>query len=199
MTIVLLVEGDTEITLKGHLKAFLDRRAEAEGKPQVRLATRDIMTRAADKVKRRVALELRDPAVSAVVALVDVYPKFRSAAEAKAFLTRAADDPRSYAHAALYDVEAWLLPYWEDICRRVGARQPVPGENPELVDELNPPAHRLRALYQLARPAPRRYAKATEMNAILRGKDLAVSAARCPELKAFLNTLLALGGLEPLP
>jgi len=198
LTIVLLVEGDTEIALKRHLKAFLDRRAEAEGKPQVRLTTRDIMARAPDKVKRRVALELRDPAVSAVVALIDVYPRFRSAREAREYLAQGVDDARFHAHAAQYDVEAWLLPYWDDICRRLGIRQAAPGANPEEVDELKPPAHRLRALYQLAKPA-RRYAKATEMSAILKGKDLAVSAARCSELKAFLNTLLTLGGLEPLP
>lgn len=199
MTIVLLVEGDTEIALKEHLKAFLDGRAEAEGKPRVRLEPKDIVTQGRDKLRRRVALELGKPSVSAVVGLVDVYPKFHSAAEAKTYLAEAADDPRFFAHAAQFDVEAWLLPYWNDICGRVGVRRSSPAGDPETVDHINPPAHRLQALYRLSKPAPRKYAKATEMHAILRGKDLAASATRCPEFKAFLNTLLTLGGLEPLP
>jgi hypothetical protein len=32
----------------------------------------------------------------------------------------------------------------------------------------------------------------------LRGNDLAVSADKCPELKAFLNTILTLSGAELL-
>jgi hypothetical protein len=37
------------------------------------------------------------------------------------------------------------------------------------------------------------------MAAILRDKDLTVAAEQCSELKALLNTLLDLAGLEPLP
>ena len=57
---------------------------------------------------------------------------------------------------------------------------------------------KLQELYRRAKP-PRKYVKATEMYAILQGKDLTVSANRCPEFKAFLNTLLTLSHLEPLP
>ena len=198
-TIVLMVEGDTEAALKRHVKDFLDRRAQVAGQPRVRLETRDIINVASPRLKRRVALELRKPPVIAVVGLIDVFPRFQNAAEAKAYLAESVDHPQFYAHAAQFDVEAWLLPYWTDICRRVGVQQASPGSNPENVDRMKPPAYRLRELYRRAKPKPRKYVKTTEMYDILRDKDLAVSANQCPEFKAFLNTLLTLSDLEPLP
>ncbi len=198
MKIVLLVEGDTERALKGHIKAFLDQRAQAAGRPRVRLETRGKVNVKPHKLKQRVGLELRAPDVKAVVGLIDVFPRFKSATQAKAYLAESADHPKFYAHAAQFDVEAWLLPYWADICRRVRVTQKTPGSNPETVDQMNPPAYRLRKLYQRAKPRPRKYVKTTEMFAILKGKDLTLSANQCPEFKAFLNTLLKLSDLEPL-
>ena len=195
---MLLVEGQTETALKRVLKCFLDRRAAAEGRPNVALRTKDIMTLNEGKLRGRIRLELRDPRVTAVVGLVDVYPNFASADAAKEYLRRAAgDERRFYAHAAQYEVEAWLLPYWEAICKRVGVHHTSPGLHPEQVDLHRPPSQHLAELYRLARP-PRKYVKTIEMSAILRDKDLTVAANQCPEFKALLNTLLALGDLSPL-
>ena len=200
MTIVLLVEGDTESALKEHLKSFLDQRAVLEGKPRVRLTTRTQVDLSEGRFRRRVRLELETPGVTAVVALIDVYPKFADAAAAKTALHEKAGHPANfYAHAAQFEVEAWLLPYWDDICRRVGVQRAMPGADPEQVDQDTPPSRHLGELYRLAKPRQRRYVKAAEMRAILRGKDLTMSASRCPELKSFLNTLLMLGDLTPLP
>jgi hypothetical protein len=90
------------------------------------------------------------------------------------------------------------LPFWDSICRRVGVNQGTPGASPELVDLEQPPSKRLAELYQRARIPCQRYVKTREMYAILDGKDLTVAASQCPELKALLNTLLTLGGLDPL-
>jgi len=196
--IVLLAEGRTEKVLGVHLKAFLDRRADIEGKPKVALRTKDIMNLNPRKLRGRIRLELREPQVDGVVGLVDVYPDFPSAQAARDFLLEAADgDPRFHAHAAQYDVEAWLLPYWDTICRRLGVRRAAPGHDPEAVDRERPPSRRLAELYRLARPR-RKYVKTAEMSAILRNQDLTVSADRCPEFKALLNTLLTVAGLSPL-
>jgi hypothetical protein len=198
VTIVLLVEGTTETALKEKLKTFLDERAIAEGSPKVALRTRDIMTLNPSRLRGRIRLELSHPQVTAVVGLIDVYPNFASAAKAKAFLHQAAgDEPRFYAHAAQYDVEAWLLPYWDNICRRIGVRRSTPGPHPEQVDCRRPPSKRLNELYRLARP-PRKYVKTKEMASILRNKDLTIAANACPELKSLLNTLLDLSDLRPL-
>jgi len=199
MTIVLLVEGNTETALRDKLKSFLDEQAVAAGKPKVALRPKDIMTLNPGKLCHRVRLELRDPKVTAVVGLIDVYPEFTSASDAKQFLRDAVgDEPRFYAHAAQYDVEAWLLPYWDFICRRLGVQRAKPGANPEAVNLENPPSRRLDELYRIARP-PRKYVKPIEMAAVLRNQDLTVAAAQCPELRSLLNTLLTLAGLTLLP
>jgi hypothetical protein len=197
MTIVLPVEGATETALKGKLKAFLDERAEAEGRPKVALRAKDIMTLNRGKLRHRVRLELSESRVTAVVGLIDVYPAFASADRAKQFLRDAADDERFYAHAAQYDVEAWLLPYWGFICDRLGIRRASPGANSEEVNLERPPSKRLNELYRTAKP-PQKYVKPIEMATILRNQDLTVAANQCPELKSLLNTLLSLTGLTPL-
>lgn len=200
MTIVLMVEGDTEAALKVHLKAFLDRRAELEGKPRVRLETRPEVAHTKGQFRGRVRRELATPGVTAVVALIDVFPSYPDASAAKTDLAEKAGNATGfYAHAAQYDVEAWLLPFWGDICRRVGVAQKAPGNHPEQVDQTKPPAYHLQELYRLAKPNPRKYKKPTEMYAILRNKDLLTIAHQCPEFKAFINTLLTLSDLAPVP
>jgi hypothetical protein len=198
MSITLLVEGPTETALKQHLKNFLDQRAKAEGQPKVALQTRTIMNPNLAKLKGRIRLELSQPGITAVVGLIDVYPNFTSAEKAKIFLREAADDnPHFYAHAAQYDVEAWLLPSWDNICQRLKVQRKAPAQYPEQVNQNTPPSKHLAELYRLAKPA-RKYVKPIEMAAILQGKDLTIAANQCPELKALLNTLLKLGGLSLL-
>ncbi len=202
MTIVLLVEGETEIALKRKLKEFLDQRARDLGRPHIALQIRKFKGLNPEALGRQIRLELQSPTVSAVVGLIDVFPKFKhaDAAATKKFWMAAARKAGItqgfYAHAAQYDVEAWLLPYWNDICLRVGIQQGAPGHNPEQVDGIKPPSYRLRELYLRAR---REYAKTLEMPTILEGKDLMIAANACLELKSLLNTLLKLSDLPSLP
>ena len=72
-----------------------------------------------DRLKRIVERKLnasKHPA-DAVIALTDVYTgngDFSDAANAKAQMKKwVGKEPRFYPHAAQYDFEAWLLPYWE--------------------------------------------------------------------------------------
>jgi len=200
---VLLVEGQTEIALKRIIKEYLDQRAEEQGQPRIRLQTRRFKRlNNSEEMGRQIKFELQTQGVDAVIGLVDVFPHFRhaDAAIAKRFLNEAARRAGVthgfYAHAAQYDVEAWLIPFWEDVCQRIGVHQGRPGNRPEQVDGTHPPSYRLRDLY---RRAQREYTKTTEMSAILKGKDLTIAANACPELKNLLNTLLALSYLPTLP
>ena len=199
MSVVLLAEGDTERALKEHLKLFLDHKAIIEDKPRIALLSRSYLSLRKDKLSRQVQLLLDEPSVEAVVALIDVFPNFDDAAEAKAWLRESAGERRGfYAHAAQFDVEAWLLPYWDDICRRLKLEKRRPGAHPEHVNGQRPPAYHLDELYRQAKPKARKYNKPIEMREILRGKDLITAADACPEFKSFLNTLLALNGLSLL-
>ena len=201
MSIVLLVEGRTEGALTNKIKEFLDQRAHAHGHPKVALKPKPIVNTDEADLGRRIKLELQNARVIAVVGLIDVFPNFKNAEAAKNFLRSAANKAGVvegfYAHAAQYDVEAWLLPYWDDICRRLGVNQGRPGNDPEQVDDIKPPSYHLKGLYQRANP-PRKYVKTTQMPAILKNKDLTISANACPEFKSLLNTLLKLNDLPLL-
>ena len=193
-----MVEGKTEKALTEVLKKFLDDQATREGRPRVKVKTKPLDTRLLnpERVRDQVALSLRDQQVVCVVGLVDVYPRFRSAQEAKEFLRQAASgEPKFHAHAAQFEVEAWLLPYWQEICRKLGVQRQPPGGNPEQVDLQRPPSRHLADLYRLAN---RPYDKPRDAKSILNGKDLLVAANQCPEFKELLNTLLHCAGLRAL-
>jgi hypothetical protein len=96
-------------------------------------------------------------------------------------------------------VEAWLLSFWDGICGHLQVTQSPPGANPEEIDADRPPSKRLRELYGRAKQPKRSYSKVTEMRRLLKDKDLTVIASQCPEFKLFLNTLLTLSDLTPLP
>lgn len=196
MTIVLLVEGSTEKTVTDKLKEYLDQQAELGGRPRVALRAAKIKSTQLHALGQQIRLQLQTQNTTDVVGLIDVFPRFTDALAAKTFLRGAAEHAgvkqHFYPHAAQYDVEAWLLPYWDDICRRIGVKQGPPGGNPEMVDSVRPPSYRLKELYQRA---GRRYVKTIEMPAILKGKDLSIAADACAELKSLLNTLFLLSNL----
>jgi hypothetical protein len=198
LKIVLLAEGKTETALSDVLKGFLDARAIREEMPKVKLVTKRLDPGFPDpgRIQDQVARSLRDPDVVCVIGLIDVYPNFTSAEEAKLFLRRAVgQQPRFHAHAAQFETEAWLLPYWDEICRRLRVQRQAPGANPEAVNLEHPPSRHLSELFRLAR---RSYNKPTDARAILERNGLVVAARQCRELRSLLNTLLTCAGLTPL-
>jgi hypothetical protein len=102
-----------------------------------------------------------------------------------------------HPHAAQHDFEAWLLPFWSDIQALAGHKKGAPAGPPEAVNHSRPPSYYIREIFRVG-PRREAYSKARDAARILRGKDLTESANKCPELKAFLNTILTLSGAEPL-
>ena len=198
--ILVLVEGDTERAAREHLKRFLDSRAGE--RPLVRLQM-SVFDRglAEAEVRGRAEKALASSATIGVIALTDLYPKFASPAAARQTIAQwLPKDPRCHVHVAKHDFEAWLLHGWTAILRQagiVGNRKPW-GSKPEDVDGTNPPAHRLRDLFQQGKP-PRKYKKPVDGKKLLELLRLEDVAAQCPELKSFLNTLLSLAGYPLLP
>lgn len=136
-----------------------------------------------------------------VIWLSDVYPgkgQWTTAAEAKAkALEWVGPEPRFHAHVALHDFEAWLLPYWARIQELTGVRKQAPAKHPETVNHHKPPAYHIAEAYE-ARSSVRSYKKPIDAPKILRGQDLMVAIQACPELKAFVNTILRLSGGEEI-
>jgi len=131
----------------------------------------------------------------AVIALTDVYTgtrDFADAEDAKGQMRAWVEgDGRFHPHAAQYDFEAWLLPYWERIQQLAKSNRARPSEHPESVNHENPPAKRLQEVFRTG-AAGKSYVKTRDARRILEGQDLTVAANACPQLKAFLNTILTL-------
>jgi hypothetical protein len=203
MRIALIVEGMTEKVFKGHLVAFLEPRLPGK-MPELVIHRYNGRIPKEDKLRRVVENLLGDkqrPA-DAVIALTDVYtgtPDFVDAADAKEKMRQwVGENKRFYPHASQHDFEAWLLAYWDKIKRLAKSNRAPPGPNPEKVNHLHPPAHRLQEVFR-AGGRGQAYIKTRDADRILRGEDLLVAANACPELKAFLNTILKLcGGKEAM-
>ncbi|PQO42657.1 DUF4276 family protein [Blastopirellula marina] len=197
MRIAILVEGKTETAFLPHLKRFLQTRLSGRmpkldtmpcngGLPKEGRLKRDVQKLLANR---------RQPA-DAVIALTDVYPEYQTAEDAKEKMKGwVGNEERFFVHVALHDFEAWLLPYWEKICRLTGSNRSSPGRNPEQVNHTNWPARRLAEVYRTGTKS-KSYIKARDAGRILKDEDLLVAINACPELKAFINRILELCGVE---
>ncbi len=133
------------------------------------------------------------------MALTDVYTgtnDFANADEAKRKMREwVGKNDNFHPHAAQHDFEAWLLPYWDCVQRVAGKKRKAPTGFPENVNHGRPPSYHIRELFETGL---RSYSKVRDAGRILEGKDLTIAANACPELKAFLNTILTLSGGTPL-
>jgi hypothetical protein len=138
-------------------------------------------------------------AVDHVLALTDVYtgthpPDFQNAADAKDQMRAwIGDEPRFHPHAAQYDFEAWLLPYWPTIQKLAGHDRKAPSGPPEMVNHHKPPAYRIKEIFEIGQ-CRESYVKPRDAGRILRNNDLSVAIKQCPELKALVNTILCVCG-----
>ena len=201
MKIAILVEGRTEVAFKPHLIAFLKQRLAGK-MPKLDFFPKDGRIDKGEKLRRTVEALLRNkPPADAVIALTDVYTgtrDFKDAADAKKQMREwVGKNDKFYPHAAQYDFEAWLLPFWSDIQKIAGHSRGAPPGSPESVNHNKPPSDRIHEIFEIG-TSKRSYSKPRDANRILAGNDLNVAAAQCPELKAFLNTILTLSGATTL-
>jgi len=196
------MEGSTEIAFKPHLLRFLAKRLNSLGgkMPTIVIDKKGHLT--SSTLSRDVQHHLMGSRrVDHVIALTDVYTgkrDFRNAADARSKMTSwVGSDRRFQAHAAQYEFEAWLLPYWSRIQELAGSNRKSP-PTPELVNHNKPPSHFLSEVFRSG-SRKRQYSKVRDASKILDGQDLGEAAAKCPELKAFLNTILRLSGGKPIP
>ncbi len=198
MKIAILVEGKTELAFKPHLRSFLEGRLPGR-MPRLDMFPYHGRIPQEEKLRRTVGnlLSIGPLPADAVIALTDVYTgtdDFRDASDAKAKMRKwVGGEPRFHPHTARHDFEAWLLPFWDEIQKISGHNRSAPPGAPEAVNHSRPPSFHIREIFRIG-SCRDDYSKPRDANRILRGKDLAIAAARCPELKAFLNTILTLSG-----
>jgi hypothetical protein len=202
MKITIIVEGKTEKAFRPHLRNFLAPRLAGQ-MPRLDMYPYDGRIPTHDKLKRVVERLLSDKPLpsDAVIALTDVYTgtgDFINASDAKNKMRSwVGSNSRFYPHTAQHDFEAWLLPYWDEIKQIAGHNKGAPGGSPEQINHDRPPSFYIKEIFEIGNCRDS-YSKVRDANRILQGKDLAVAAAKCPELKEFLNTILGLGGAAPL-
>ncbi len=200
MRIALLVEGKTELAFMPSLRGYLQTRLSKM--PHIHPISQDGRIPKEDKLKKVVEnlLSGKD-AYNFVIALTDVYTgteDFADALDAKTKMAQwTGNNPRFYPHAAQYDFEAWLLPYWPTIQQLAGHNKNAPHGNPETINHGKSPAKHIEEIFRIG--GRREYVKRRDAARILDGKDLANAVAECPELKAFINTFLTLGGGVSIP
>ncbi len=199
MKIAILAEGKTETAFKPVLSDFLKSRLQQM--PKLKFICHDGRIPKGEKLKRVVENSLNQDGYDAVIALTDVYTgtnDFKDGADAKAKMREwVGNNPNFYPHAAQHDFEAWLLPYWSTIQRLSGHNKSAPRGLPEQVNHGNSPADRIKEIFELG--GKRSYSKTRDGLAILKDKDLILSVNQCPELKAFINTILSLCKVDLIP
>jgi hypothetical protein len=199
--IAIMVEGATERAFRPHLINFLTVRLAGK-MPRLDMFLCNGRVDKGDKLRAKVESLLagHNPA-DAVIVLSDVYTgtnDFHDAADAKVKMHNwVGPNERFYPHVAQHDFEAWLLPYWSEIQKVAGSKRKAPTGQPELVNHNHPPSHHIKEIFKIG-TCRRDYSKVRDANRILQGQDLSVAAAKCPELKAFLNTILELSGGQPI-
>ncbi len=198
MKIVVLCEGSSEAILKSSFREFVQSRSS--GGERIGLETLKLPgTKIVSRLQRMTSLTLKREDVIGVVALIDVYPNHEDAEEAKQALYTIAkvgkSEARFRAHAALWELEAWLLPFWEEIADWLRVPAKRPGPHPEQINGQSPPSKRLKELFQRA---GREYNKVADAHKWLTAARLERAAKVCPQLKAFLNSLLEFAGAKTL-
>ena len=193
LKISLIVEGKTEKVflpkLREHLQTILPGRM-----PALQPVPFNGRIPRGEKLSRLVRRLLHDrPRPSDhVIALTDVYPDYSDAAQAKIMMLQwTGYQERFHPHAAQFEFEAWLLPFWTRIQALAGHNQAAPGGDPERVNDVNPPSRRIKEIF---RRGQRRYdyVKSRDARRILENADLTVAIKRCPELSAMVQSILAI-------
>jgi Domain of unknown function (DUF4276) len=136
-----------------------------------------------------------------IIALSDVYTgssDFKDATDAKAKMQSwVGSEPKFHPHVALHDFEAWLIPYWSSIQVLAQHNKNSPGSNPETINHNKPPSYHIAELFEAGKGG-RSYIKTRDVTRILKDTDLMVAIKQCPELKAFINTILVCCKTEPI-
>ncbi len=202
MKIVILVEGQTEKVFLPSLRDFLSKRLSGN-MPRLNIHKYDGRIPKGNQLRRVVEGWLSPRAsADAVIALTDVYTggnDFKDAADAKGKMRHwVGDEPRFHPHVAQHDFEAWLLPYWATIQKLAQHDMKAPAGLPEHVNHDRPPAARIKEIFERGKCRDS-YVKPRDALRILKNADLAIAVNACPELKAFLNTIIRLSSGPELP
>lgn len=199
MRVAILVEGPSDTAVRELLTSFLKTRIRGR-MPKIVYFPQGGRIPKGTALRRIVSQQLGH--FDFVVAITDVYTgqrEFHSADDAKSQMRSwVGNEPRFFPHAAQYEFEAWLIPYWASVCRIARTTRAAPSSKPETINHGRPPSKCLEQVFRSG-PLKRGYSKTRDAAAILRDQDLSIAIEACPELKALVNTLLGIVGEPEIP
>lgn len=206
MKITIIAEGKTESVFLPHLRNYLRNQSGLQdAMPRIDSHLFNGRIPTGEKLKRTVDSLLSGAKPSDyVIALTDVYTGkgpsvFSDADDAKQKMSKwVGNNDKFYPHVALYDFEAWLLPYWEDILRLAGNKRKIPASNPETVNHDKPPSYHIQEVFRTGNKE-KSYVKTRDAGRILRDNDLSKAINECKELKSLINTILKLCNADMIP
>jgi len=191
-----MAEGATEKAFIPYLREFLKTKLEGR-MPKLVLRKYNGRIPTEENLSEDVGMYLSGKdAADYVIALTDVYTgnnshEFKNADDAKNKMRIwVKNNPRFFPHAAQYEFEAWLLPYWDTIRRLAGHNMACPRGSPETVNHGKPPSHWIDEIFRKGKRGS--YSKSRDAGAILRGNDLQKAIDSCAELKSFVDTILSI-------
>jgi hypothetical protein len=156
--IVILCEGDTEEIA---VRYFIGRQWETDGLRAVGLHTINLAGKLED-VFAYVPRYRRDPRVTAVFTLIDLYGMNRVQYEVYAELDEKVAQARAwlqdnwgetykdffFPHLSVHEVEAWLLAEGDCLARRLKDPGTRPNQHAETLNFLDPPSKRVDRLFR---------------------------------------------------
>lgn len=192
----LLVEGKTEKVFLEPLRNHL--RKELQGSmPKLTTLNKNGLVPRGDALANIVQQLLSE--CDYVIVLTDVYTgqrSFKDADDAKKQLTQeSGNHQRCFVHAAQYEFEAWLLPYWSRVQQIARTKKAVPGKHPEKVNHDRPPSVHLSEAFKSSPTGC--FVKVRDAARIIRDQDLQIAIDACPELKAFVDRIKELAVTPP--
>jgi hypothetical protein len=198
MRIAIIIEGRTECAFIPCLRIFLEERFKGR-MPKIDPVPYDGRIPKGVYLKRlveRLLADVRKPA-DAVIALTDVYTgsrplDFNDGADARSKMREwVGENNKFFPHAAQYEFEAWLLPYWDILQELSGGSRNAPSESPETVNHNNPPSSRISELFKTGNKR-KSYVKTRDAKRVLQKIELAKAASKCQELRDLLDTIIGL-------
>jgi hypothetical protein len=198
--IAVLCEGATEELALRH---FVTRQWEQDGLGSVSLDSRDLRGHL-DRVGRLACVDLDEPNVLAVFALVDLYGVSlvthlpNDALHAKVERVRAwlknqlGDHTRAHdflPHVSVHEVEAWILAEGSALSRRLRDPGITPDPQAESKNFENPPSDRLNDLFR--RTKSRRYHKILDGTPLFKTMRFEPVYRSCRYFREFYDDLTA--------
>lgn len=198
MRIACIVEGDSEKEFLKAIRRFLQARCEPGKLPKLVARPLNSNVPPRGRLLKLIKKEFNDLA-DIVIVLTDVKGRnqYKDAKDAVAQIEASLDrlpelNKQVFVHAAQYELEAWLIPFWPRIQSIFNTTATRPQKKPEEINHNRPPS---KLLAEVSRTSKRqRYSKTLHLESILKDQDLAVSANECPGLKELLNRILEASG-----